>query len=121
MLDDTSKFYLTKIASLREKQRKLLPLFLQSQKVVNRHQKCLKVMLDDNNENIPYQLSRIVEKGQEGLEGYSKLLKNIKSVLTKNESMVSSLSEYSSKIKQLQQKNEQLTMGMKQISGDVSS
>ena len=78
-------------------------------------------MLDDNNENIPYQLSRVVEKGQEGLEGYSKLLKNIKSVLAKNENMVSSLSEYSSKIKKLQQKNEQLTLGMKQISGDVSS
>jgi hypothetical protein len=52
--DGISKQYMDKIASLREQQKALLPLFLQSQSVVARHKRCLKVILNENEENIPY-------------------------------------------------------------------
>jgi hypothetical protein len=42
------------------------------------------VILTENEENIPYQLQRVIDKGQEGLNGYSKLLENIATVLRKN-------------------------------------
>jgi hypothetical protein len=44
----------------------------------------LRVILEENEENIPYQLQRIIDKGREGLNGYSKLLENIETVLKKN-------------------------------------
>lgn len=62
----------------------LLPLFLQSKAIVARHKRCLRVILEENEENIPYQLQRIIDKGREGLNGYSKLLENIETVLKKN-------------------------------------
>ena len=61
--DSVSKQYLEKISSLREQQKGLLPLFLQSQRVVARHKRCLKVILTENEENIPYQLQRVIDKG----------------------------------------------------------
>uniref|UniRef100_A0A7S3FY80 Uncharacterized protein n=1 Tax=Strombidium rassoulzadegani TaxID=1082188 RepID=A0A7S3FY80_9SPIT len=119
-MDDTSKQYVAKIMELREKQKRLLPLFLQSQKVVTRHKKCLKVILQENEENIPYQLSRVIEKGQQGLDGYGQLLSNIQSVLVKNQYLVEQLGKYHSNIQSVTKKTKHVDMGIKQLNGDVS-
>ena len=52
--DSTATQYIQSIQELRAKQKKLLPLFLESSRIVERHQKCLKTILNENNENIPY-------------------------------------------------------------------
>ena len=49
-----------------------------------KHKRCLKVIMQENDANIPYQLQRIVDKGQEGLNAYGKLLENIETVLKRN-------------------------------------
>lgn len=77
--------YVKKYTALREQQKKLLPLFLETQKKVAKHKRCLKVIMQENDANIPYQLQRIVDKGQEGLNAYGKLLANIETVLKRNQ------------------------------------
>ena len=53
-LDKTSQTYLNKIVQLREMQKKILPLYLESKKLVFKHQKCLSTILNENNELIPF-------------------------------------------------------------------
>jgi len=53
-MNEASKVYFYKIKDLRDKQRTLLPLFLQSKKIVERHKKCLSTILKENDEHIPY-------------------------------------------------------------------
>lgn len=52
--DKTSQQYFEKIKALRQQQKVLLPLFLQSKAIVARHKRCLRVILEENKENIPY-------------------------------------------------------------------
>jgi len=58
--DTTSKFYFDKIKASREKLRKMLPLFLQSQRIIAKHKHCLKVIQrqekGDEAGKIPHQL-----------------------------------------------------------------
>ena len=86
--------YVKKYTALREQQKKLLPLFLETQKKVAKHKRCLKVIMQENDANIPYQLQRIVDKGQEGLNAYSKLLANIEAVLKRNELVTKQIQDY---------------------------
>jgi len=44
-MDDTSKNFYNKIKALRDKQKTLLPLFLQSKKIVDKHKKCLSTIV----------------------------------------------------------------------------
>jgi len=55
-------------------QKNLLPLYLESQRVVKRHQKCLSTILTENEDAIPRQLANIIDKGAEGLASYGQLL-----------------------------------------------
>lgn len=43
---------------------------------------------------MPYQLSRILDKGYEGLNGYTKLLESIKTMLTKNNELCEQVRMY---------------------------
>lgn len=51
--DRTSQEYFNKIQNLRDMQKNLLPLYLESQRVVKRHQKCLSTILEENEDAIP--------------------------------------------------------------------
>jgi len=55
-VEGTSERYLKQISEKREQQRAWLPLFVQTQKVVAKHKKCLQVILNENAQNMPYQL-----------------------------------------------------------------
>lgn len=83
-MDKKSKAYLQKINLMREEQKKILPLYLESQKLVQKHQGCLKTLYNENHDFIPYQLLKIIDKGQHGLDSYNKLLENISVVLKRN-------------------------------------
>ena len=120
LTDSVSKQYLEKISSLREQQKALLPLFLQSQRVVARHKRCLKVILTENEENIPYQLQRVIDKGQEGLNGYGKLLDNIQNVLTKNQALTEQLQKYQENINEVSAKTMQTEASIHELRGDVT-
>jgi hypothetical protein len=39
------------------------------------------VILSENEQVMPYQIQRVLEKGKEGLNGYQKLLGNIQTIL----------------------------------------
>lgn len=83
-IDSESKAYINKIQNCREKQIDLIPLFLHAKQAINKHKKCLKVILNESEDSIPFQLMTTLNKGQEGLQNYAKLLDNIDRVLQKN-------------------------------------
>ena len=97
-LDRTSQEYFTKIAREREFQKKMLPLYLESQRLVAMHKRCISTILSENSKDIPHQLNRIMDKGQAGLESYGQLLKNIQSTLAKNNELTQKLSDYQSSV-----------------------
>lgn len=68
----------------REIQKKMLPLYLESQRLVEMHKKCINTILRENQKDIPDQLNRIMDKGRTGLDSYGMLLKNIQKTLEKN-------------------------------------
>lgn len=90
-MDEKSKAYLYKVQELREKQRNLLPLFLQSKRIVQRHKRCLSTILSENEEHLPYQLQTVIDKGLGGLKSYSDLLENVDQVLKKNQDLTDQL------------------------------
>jgi hypothetical protein len=53
-LDNQSHQYFERIRKIREKQKRLLPLYLESKKLVNRHKKCMSVILNENEAMMPY-------------------------------------------------------------------
>jgi len=55
--------YFRKIKELRDRQKKLLPLFLESKRMINSHRKCLSTILLNDKENLPFQLQRVIDKG----------------------------------------------------------
>lgn len=93
-LDNQSHQYFERIRKIREKQKRLLPLYLESKKLVNRHKKCMSVILNENEAMMPYQIQRVLEKGREGLDGYLKLLSNIETILNKNNALTEQLDRY---------------------------
>ena len=66
-LDKTSQLYFNKIMEVREMQKQILPLYMGSQEVINKHKKCLSTILKENREVMPQQLLRVVSKGETGL------------------------------------------------------
>ena len=50
---DKSGKYLFKILQLREAQKKILPLYLESKEIVRRHQNCLATIIKDDFDFIP--------------------------------------------------------------------
>lgn len=118
--DKTSQQYFEKIKALRQQQKVLLPLFLQSKAIVARHKRCLRVILEENEENIPYQLQRIIDKGREGLNGYSKLLENIETVLKKNKYLLEQLMRYQDNITEVSIKTNLTEAGVQELRGDTT-
>jgi len=53
-MDDDGKQILDRILKLRKKQKGLLPLFMQSKKILTKHQKCLRTVMVENNQDIPF-------------------------------------------------------------------
>lgn len=52
-LDKISRPYLDKIIGYRETQKKLMPLFLESKKLIEKHKKCLKTVLNEHQIYMP--------------------------------------------------------------------
>lgn len=119
-MDDVSRQYCERIQRIREQQKHLLPLFLQSKRVVARHKRCLKVILQENEQNIPYQLQRTIDKGHEGLNGYGKLLENIETILKKNNDLTEQLQKYQAKIRSVASKTANTESGIQSLKGDVT-
>ena len=117
-VDENSKGYIDKITKLREMQKKILPLYLESVTLVKKHQKCLKTIMDQNEEFIPLQLLKVIDKGQEGLLAYGKLLENIQKVLKRNNVLTDELQKYQTNIKQVQEKSKSIDVGVAQLGGD---
>lgn len=88
--------------------------------MVARHKRCLKVILTENEENIPYQLQRVIDKGQEGLNGYGKLLENIQTVLKKNQFLTEQLQKYQENINEVSTKTLQTEASIHELRGDVT-
>ena len=51
--DKTSKEYFARIQKLRDMQRDLLPLYLQAQKVVQRHERVFEAIMAQHNAQMP--------------------------------------------------------------------
>jgi len=96
--DDKSKEFLERIRQIREKQKQYLPLFLESQDSVIRHQRCLESLVGENREDLPFQLQRVITKGHEGLSSYSSLLGSIHSSLKRNRDLTEELGQFNSNI-----------------------
>ena len=62
----------------------------------------------------------MIEKGQEGLEGYSTLLQNIKTVLVRNRQMVDQLARYNQNIGEVSKKTNAIDTNIRSLNGDVS-
>lgn len=116
-VDEKSKAYLYKVQELREKQRNLLPLFLQSKRIVQRHKRCLSTILAENEEHIPYQLQTVIDKGQEGLKSYSDLLENVDQVLKKNQELTDQLQRYQKNLHQVKQKLQATEAYVEELTG----
>ena len=78
------------------------------------------MILTENEENIPYQLQRVIDKGQEGLNGYGKLLENIQNVLTKNQALTEQLQKYQENINEVSAKTIQTEASIHELRGDVT-
>lgn len=119
--DDKSKQFIEKIKGLREMQKKILPLYLESCSLVSKHHKCLKTIMDENQEFIPFQLLKVIDKGQEGLLAYGKLLDNIQQVLKRNGALTEELQKYQKNIGQVKEKTKSIDVGVGQLGGDGSA
>ena len=62
-MDERSKHYITRLYELRQQQRVLLPLFIDTQKKIAKHKKCLQTIIAENGGSIPIQLQLTIEKG----------------------------------------------------------
>lgn len=91
---DKSEKYLFKILQLREAQKKILPLYLESKSIVSRHQNCLQTIINDDFDYIPSQLQQVIDKGSEGLSSYQSLLDNIDKVIQRNSNLIEQLQRY---------------------------
>ncbi len=60
--------------------------------------------MKENSDLIPFQLNKIIDKGQEGLASYSRLLDSIESVLQRNNNLTEELKTYHDNIAQVQTK-----------------
>ena len=122
--DATSRFYFEKIKASREKLRRMLPLFLQSQRIVAKHKHCLKVIQrqekSGESDKIPHQLQLLIEKGEDGLNGYSKMLENVAALLKKNQYMTEQLQRYQENIQYATKKTIQAEKNVQELRGDVT-
>lgn len=114
-MDKKSKAFLQKINILRDEQKKILPLYLESQKLVQKHQSCLKTLYNENHDFIPYQLLKIIDKGQHGLDSYKKLLENISVVLKRNQHLTEQLCKYNENLKTLNDKTALIESSIKKL------
>lgn len=52
-LDKKSRLFLKRIIDVRNTQAKILPLYLQSKRIVSKHKASVKLILDENSEIMP--------------------------------------------------------------------
>lgn len=57
--------------------------------------------MKENSDLIPFQLLKIIDKGQEGLSSYSKLLDSIQTVLKRNNNLTEELKTYHDNISEV--------------------
>ena len=103
--DKTSKEYFERIKKLRDMQRNLLPLYLEAQRVVQRHEKVFEAIMAQNSSQIPIQLEKIISKGRQGLQSYRLLLLNIHRILQKNNFLSIQMNNFQQHLKYAQNKS----------------
>lgn len=73
-LSKKSKTFFDNINALRNMQQEMLPLFLQSQRMVKMHQNCLMTIERESGGIIPMSMLKLVKEGQQGLFNYDQVL-----------------------------------------------
>lgn len=80
-----------KIEKIRKIQSQKLPIFLKCMQIVKKHTNCMVTFINENPGGIPLQLEKIMIKGQNGINNYQKILKQIERVLQKNQMFLTNI------------------------------
>ena len=120
-LKKKSKHFMRNIQNLRDMQRDLLPLFLQSLRLVRKHLNCLRVLADEQSEYMPLNMMKMVSQGYQGLQSYQLVLKDIEHILIKNSTLSTKLVRYQSHFDKLGIKFRELDDAVHEMKNDGES
>jgi hypothetical protein len=97
-------------------QKSLLPLYLESQNIVRRHQRVLR-MIQESRREIPLQLIKAIDKGLNGLNTYSAMLADIHTSLVRNNYRADQLNKYQINMNSAAEKTQQVERNVASLGG----
>ena len=119
LIDETGKPYVEKIMALRDEQRELLPLYIQSKYLVAKHQNCIKTLLrDENSDQIPEQIKNLLAKGEKGLSDYGRLMHSISTILRRNSYLIEQMALYHENMTSINEQSREIQETINRIKGN---
>jgi len=115
-VDEVAQQFQNRLQAVREEQKSIIPLFMESMYLVNKHRDCLNALDDPAlNDQVPRQLLHTFKKGQTGIVGYSSLLESINTILKRNAKLEHQLVQAHKNLKNVSKKAQLTVLNVKSL------